>query len=65
MTDVTVAVGAGSIGQAIARRVSSGHHVVLADLKQENADKAAEDPRTGRVSGHRHDRRCLGPQICA
>ena len=42
MTDVTVVVGAGSIGQAIARRVSSGRHVVLADLKQENADRAAE-----------------------
>lgn len=42
MTEVTVVVGAGSIGQAIARRVSSGRHVVLADLKQENADRAAE-----------------------
>jgi NAD(P)-dependent dehydrogenase (short-subunit alcohol dehydrogenase family) len=42
MTDVTVVVGSGSIGQAIARRVSSGRHVVLADLKQENADQAAK-----------------------
>ncbi|MDN3224394.1 SDR family oxidoreductase [Pseudomonas nunensis] len=38
---VIVVIGAGSIGQAIARRVSAGKHVVLADLKQENADAAA------------------------
>ena len=34
-------IGAGLIGQAIARRVSAGKHVVLADLRQENAEKAA------------------------
>lgn len=38
---VTVVIGAGAIGQAIARRVSSGKHVVLADLNPENADAAA------------------------
>ncbi|KIK85451.1 SDR family oxidoreductase [Pseudomonas sp. W15Feb9B] len=38
---VVVVIGPGSIGQAIARRVSAGKHVVLADLKQENADAAA------------------------
>jgi len=42
MSDVTVVIGAGLIGQAIARRVSSGKHVVLADLHQTNADGAAE-----------------------
>src|SRR6201996_3909682 len=42
MTDVIVVIGAGSIGQAIARRVSAGKHVLLADLKQENADAAAK-----------------------
>jgi len=42
MTEVTVVIGAGSIGQAIARRISSGRHVVLADLRQENADAAAK-----------------------
>jgi NAD(P)-dependent dehydrogenase (short-subunit alcohol dehydrogenase family) len=42
MTNVTVVIGAGSIGQAIARRVSAGKHVLLADLKQENADAAAK-----------------------
>jgi len=40
--EVVVLVGAGSIGQAIARRVSAGRHVVLADLHQENADAAAK-----------------------
>lgn len=39
---VVVVVGAGLIGQAIARRVSAGKHVVLADLRLENADGAAE-----------------------
>lgn len=42
MTNVIVLVGAGSIGQAIARRVSAGKHVVLADLRKENADAAAK-----------------------
>ena len=37
-----VVIGAGSIGQAVARRVSAGKHIVLADLHQKNADAAAE-----------------------
>jgi len=41
MSNVIVVIGAGSIGQAIARRVSAGKHVLLADLRQENADAAA------------------------
>jgi NAD(P)-dependent dehydrogenase (short-subunit alcohol dehydrogenase family) len=41
MSDVIVVVGPGSIGQAIARRVSAGKHVLLADLRPENADAAA------------------------
>src|SRR5579862_6562834 len=41
MSDVTVVIGAGQIGQAIARRVSAGKHVVLADLHQGNAAAAA------------------------
>ena len=40
--DVVVVIGPGSIGQAIARRVSTGKHVLLADLHQANADAAAE-----------------------
>ena len=39
---VTVVIGAGSIGQAIARRVSAGKHVLLADLRQDNLDAAAK-----------------------
>jgi len=41
MTEVIVVIGAGSIGQAIARRVSTGKHVVLADLRIDNAETAA------------------------
>lgn len=42
MNDVIVVIGAGSIGQAIARRVGAGKHVVLADLREENAIAAAK-----------------------
>jgi len=42
MSNVIVVIGAGSIGQAIARRISAGKHVLLADLRQENADAAAK-----------------------
>ena len=42
MNEVVVVVGAGSIGHAIARRVSAGKRVVLADLRQGNADATAE-----------------------
>ena len=42
MTKVIVVIGPGSIGQAIARRVGAGKQVLLADLRQENADAAAK-----------------------
>jgi NAD(P)-dependent dehydrogenase (short-subunit alcohol dehydrogenase family) len=42
MTQVIVVIGAGSIGQAIVRRISAGKHVLLADIRQENADAAAK-----------------------
>jgi NAD(P)-dependent dehydrogenase (short-subunit alcohol dehydrogenase family) len=42
MKDVTVVIGAGSIGQACARRVSAGKRVLLADLHLENAQAAAK-----------------------
>jgi len=45
MTDVIVVVGAGSIGQAIARRVSAGKKLLLADVHQANADAAAKTLR--------------------
>jgi NAD(P)-dependent dehydrogenase (short-subunit alcohol dehydrogenase family) len=42
MTQVIVVIGAGSIGQAIARRVSAGKHVLLADLRGDNLGAAAK-----------------------
>lgn len=42
MTEVVVVIGPGSIGQAIARRVGAGRHLVLADLRDDNAKAAAE-----------------------
>ena len=42
MKKVIVVIGAGSIGLAIARRVSAGKHILLADLRQENAEAAAK-----------------------
>jgi NAD(P)-dependent dehydrogenase (short-subunit alcohol dehydrogenase family) len=41
MPNVVVVIGTGSIGQAIARRVSAGKHVLLADLRLETAEAAA------------------------
>jgi saccharopine dehydrogenase-like NADP-dependent oxidoreductase len=41
MRDVIVVIGPGQIGQAIARRVGVGKHVLLADMRQDNADTAA------------------------
>jgi NAD(P)-dependent dehydrogenase (short-subunit alcohol dehydrogenase family) len=42
MSKVIVVVGPGLIGQAIARRVGVGNHVLLADMREENANAAAE-----------------------
>jgi NAD(P)-dependent dehydrogenase (short-subunit alcohol dehydrogenase family) len=42
LKNVIVVIGAGSIGQAIARRVSAGKHILLADLRQEHCDAAAK-----------------------
>ena len=49
MKNIIVLIGAGQIGQAIARRVSVGKHVLLADNRQENLDAAA---KTLRDAGH-------------
>jgi NAD(P)-dependent dehydrogenase (short-subunit alcohol dehydrogenase family) len=40
--NVIVLIGAGSIGQAIARRVGTGKHILLADLNQINNEAAAK-----------------------
>ncbi|OOQ60628.1 SDR family oxidoreductase [Mucilaginibacter pedocola] len=45
MANVNVVIGAGSIGQAIVRRVSAGKHVLLADIRLENAEAAAKTLR--------------------
>lgn len=45
MTNVIVLIGAGSIGIAIARRVSAGKHLLLADLRVENAEAGARTLR--------------------
>ena len=42
MTQVLVVVGPGQIGQAIARRVGVGKHIVLADRSEANAAAAAD-----------------------
>jgi NAD(P)-dependent dehydrogenase (short-subunit alcohol dehydrogenase family) len=42
MKNVIVVIGPGQIGQAIARRVGIGKHVLLADMRRENAEAAAE-----------------------
>ena len=42
LSSVVVVIGAGSIGQAIARRVSAGRHILLADLREENLGAAAK-----------------------
>jgi NAD(P)-dependent dehydrogenase (short-subunit alcohol dehydrogenase family) len=42
MSHVIVVIGAGSIGQAIARRVSAGKHVLFGDLRPDNAKAAAD-----------------------
>ena len=41
MNQVIVVIGAGSIGIAIARRISAGKHILLADLRHETATAAA------------------------
>jgi len=42
MKDVIVVIGPGQIGQAIARRVGVGKRIVLADMRPDNANAAAE-----------------------
>jgi NAD(P)-dependent dehydrogenase (short-subunit alcohol dehydrogenase family) len=42
MRDVIVVIGPGQIGQAIARRVGVSKHVLLADMRPENAKAASE-----------------------
>ena len=41
MKEVVVVIGAGQIGQAIARRIGVGKHILLADMRPDNAHAAA------------------------
>ena len=45
MQPVAVVLGAGAIACAIARRVAIGQHLLLADVKPENAEAAAQTLR--------------------
>ena len=38
---IIVVIGAGSIGQAIVRRIGADKHILLADLNETNAEKAS------------------------
>jgi NAD(P)-dependent dehydrogenase (short-subunit alcohol dehydrogenase family) len=40
--EIIVVIGAGSIGQAIARRIGSGKLILLADIRHENCDAASK-----------------------
>ena len=42
MSEVVVVIGAGQIGQAIARRVGVGKQILLADKREDNAKAAAD-----------------------
>jgi predicted dinucleotide-binding enzyme len=46
MSNVIAVIGAGQIGQAIARRVGAGKHVLLADVRADNTKAAAETRAT-------------------
>ena len=41
MKSINVLIGSGAIGVAIARRVSAGRHLLIADVNKENAEAAA------------------------
>lgn len=45
MTDVLVVIGAGGMGEAIARRLGPGQHVLLADLDQATLERVADSLR--------------------
>lgn len=45
MKQVITVIGSGSIAQAIARRVGVGKHILLADIKPDNAETAAKTLR--------------------
>ncbi len=42
MKEIVVVIGPGQIGQAIARRIGFGKHILLADMREQNARAAAD-----------------------
>lgn len=52
MKDVIVLVGAGSLGQAIVRRIGAGKVLLLADLRLENAETATKTLRDAGFDAH-------------
>jgi len=52
MPDVIAVIGSGSIGQAIARRVSAGKKVLLADVSRDNAEAVAKTMREAGFDVH-------------
>lgn len=42
MKNVSVLIGAASIGEAIIRRIATGHTVIVADLNRDNAQRVVE-----------------------
>ena len=61
MSNVIVLIGAGQIGQAIARRVGVGKHVVLADRREASANAAAEVMGN---AGYAYSSRMAGSKRC-
>ena len=66
MANVVVVIGAGSIGQAIVRRVSSGKVVLVADIRRKRRGRGTN---AGRRRFHRDNRDCrcvfAGVSTCA
>ena len=59
MRDVVVVIGPGQIGQAIVRRVGVGKHVLLADMRPDNANAAAERSEARSIRSMRSIKRSI------
>ena len=59
--ELVVVIGAGSMGQAIARRIGVGKTILLADLNQGRRRNRREDVAGSRLSHLHGDRRCRLP----
>ena len=61
MVELVVVIGAGSMGQAIARRIGVGKTILLADLNEDAAGTAARTLAGSRLWHLHVDRRCRLP----